>query len=223
MQMIAFVFIGGLLFVGGIASAAANLTGRGVSDERGLRGCLGFLLVLGLFVALWYSAPQGSDILRLLVTLVCGILYAPFVAGLFARTAVDSFAVHDAKVQQGYSIAERHEQDDNFDAAEGEYKKTISENPENVGARLRLAEMYYRAENYEKAANMFDHIRRLGGQKIDETQWCTATNRLVDICVTKLDDRKRAVKALEQLVHRYPDSDYAKFAKRRLQGLAGKG
>jgi hypothetical protein len=84
----------------------------------------------------------------------------------------------------------------------GEYERRLAYHPGDVGARLRLAELYARRGDADHAAELLRALRRL--PDVTAEQDVAASNRLIDLYVGPLGEPGRAMVELRRLAECYP-------------------
>lgn len=195
-------------------------------------GCLVAIIgvgsvILGMTFFIW-KLPHGNPSLALIIAgcmiiyaTVAAFLYGPFIASLLAR-GFDSFlfsAVADGgEAKRTHDIALKLESEEAYSEAVHEYRMAITENPDDLDARVGLAKVYCEMEDYDKAIWQYEDLL-LYRDKMDMDQHCMILNRLADLNLTGRDNTERGKYWLEQILGTYPETKYATFAKQRLQRI----
>ena len=105
-----------------------------------------------------------------------------------------------------------------LDEALESFEAVIAEQPQNVDARVRAAELYSRQrQNHTRAAELFREIQRIPTVTPGEDVY--ASNRLVDLLTGPLDDPRRALTELRRIADRYPSLPAATHARDALAAL----
>ena len=84
----------------------------------------------------------------------------------------------------------------------GEYERRLAHHPGDVGARLRLAELYARRGDVDHAADLLRALRRL--PDVTAEQDVAASNRLIDLYLGPIGEPGRAMVELRRLAECYP-------------------
>ena len=121
-------------------------------------------------------------------------------------------------LMKSYSIPERMVSEDDISGAIAEYEKLIREDPADIVARFRIADLYCRTTKYEKAVQAYETLVSLKG-KLDVNQHCSALMRLSEISAQQLADIASARQYLERIIREYPESRMAGYAAERLKTL----
>ena len=118
----------------------------------------------------------------------------------------EQFSIQDAMVMQG-RVAE----------AIASFEQIIAERPTEVDARVKVAELYAREGNHQRAMEIFREAQNI--EIIDAGQDFYVSHRLVDLYNGPLGDRGRAIVELRRLIDRHPDSGAALPAREALARL----
>ena len=98
------------------------------------------------------------------------------------------------------------------------YDEAMRLRPMDPEPRLRAAELLSKSSTPERAVRMFIQARRLSGGNRSKELY--ATQRLIDLYLGRLDDRRRARAELRQLVKRFPMTREAAAARKVLDELS---
>jgi tetratricopeptide (TPR) repeat protein len=184
-----------------------------------------FLLVfLGVyfhFCMLLFNLIEFSDIIAALAVMAIASLIL-FTQGPFILTLISSTFVPDAskglKLLKTYSEAERNVAAEDLPGAISEYEKVIAEDPDDMTARFRLADLCYQSKDYPKAVEAYKTLATLK-DKLDQYQHCSALMRLSEIHAQNLGDIETARKYLQDIAREYADTKFAGYAQNRLDNL----
>ena len=111
-----------------------------------------------------------------------------------------SFSAHDAL-----------EARDDATGAIAAYEASMAEYPGNVRAKRQAAELYVRAGNPRRAAELFAEIRKLPGLSSSDELY--STQRLADLYLGPLGDGGRALVELRRVAERFPGTREANGAR----------
>ena len=165
-------------------------------------GCLGITLLVaagGLMVVLLLTQFRGDPRTLLLLVLGTGglmaVLYSPFVSNVFGTFLTNFIYPTGGGVTKSYDIAEKLRTEGHYAEAVAEYEKAIEEDPDDVNARILLADTYCKMEQYEQAARA---LLELLDRDLPAQQWCYVANRLADIFAQKMADPHKAREVLKR-------------------------
>lgn len=184
---------------------------------------LGIYLVLCFtFMFRWLGSMSNEtvliNILKILVVCTC-LLY---IQSLFVLELITCTFMPDPSkgltLMNVYSLAEKKALQDDLAGAIAEYEKVIAEEPEDITARLRLAELCCENAEYKKAVMAYEALLARA-KRLDANQYCTVHSRLSDIYAARLADREAARKHVRAIIEKYLDSKYAQLAEDRLATL----
>ncbi len=102
------------------------------------------------------------------------------------------------------------------DGAIESYRQIIGEQPEDLDARLRAAELLAKKGDREAAAALY---REIQSQTVKKSEDVRASYRLIDLYLGWPGREGRALRELRRLIDLYPDSDVAREAKKALTRL----
>ncbi len=185
---------------------------RGQNWAAFLFGLAGFLLSTVLLVPFFHF-------FGFLFLLVCFVgLYGTVGLEIFSRSMIESiFGLEKGKAKRDYSLAKKYEVEERFDLAELEYRKTLEEDPSDNTARKHLAELYIRTERPNEALSL---LWRCVEDAEDEGQAFSWAARIADVATGRLNDSKEAIRALESVIKKYPQSESANLTRRRIEQIA---
>ena len=210
----------GLLFVMTIVSL--KLAGSGILAAYPYIGwayLLLYMLIYIPFVAAWHTHFELSVLTLPYILIFIALIYPLCVLGAeLVSLAVIPDPSRGLKVIKVYSAAERKVAEDDLPGAILEYESIIAGAPGDVAARLRMADLCREAKEYEKAVTAYELLAgKPRGLNVD--QHCSVLTQLSEIYARHLGQTEKAREAVRQIIERYPDTDYAKFAKERLGNL----
>jgi tetratricopeptide (TPR) repeat protein len=179
-----------------------------------------YLLIYFPFAVAWYRDLAAISVTTILHVTFLVLLILPLGA-LATETIVETFWPDRSKglrIMRFYTRAEEKVIEDDLPGAIEEYEKVIAEDPDDLRARLRMAELCAEAEQYDKAVATYEVILTRS-EELGKSQHCTVLTRLSDIYSRHLFDVHRARENIQAIIDRYPDSSYADFARERLARL----
>jgi len=178
-----------------------------------------FLAVFLHFCMLWFKHADDVSSALLAMAFAAFVLITqwPFALELFSRSFIPD-ASRNLKVIKTYSAAERKVIEEDFAGAIEEYEKVIAEDPDDVTARFRLADLCYQNKNYPKAVKAYKALVARKGH-LDIHQHCSALMRLSEIHAQNLDDPENARRYLEEIIREHEGTKFAGYARDRLNSL----
>lgn len=99
-------------------------------------------------------------------------------------------------------------------AIEG-YEEAIADDPRDIAARFRLAELCDSTKNFPKSVLAYEGILEQS-KRLSVSQHCSALTKLSEIHLHHIGDHEEAKKYIQIIIDTYPDTEYAKYAKDRL-------
>jgi len=143
-------------------------------------------------------------------------LYGPVVMSLASHAVVGMLMPSGDRptATPHFGAAERYEEIEDYENALNEYMTVAKMFPNNPTAALRVGNNLARMGRYDEAVEWFER----GMLGVNEPEDCLVTvNRVVEIATRHLDDKEAAERALVFFMERFPDSQYADTAARRLK------
>ena len=211
----------GLLLI--LSYFAYRLSISGILDNYEYIGWIYFGTYLAIyipFVAAWYRASgeiKGWEILYIILLAVI-ILPLGHLGAELIKVAVMPDLSKGLKLLKVHTEAERKVADDDLPGAIEEYEKVLAKDSSDIAARLRMADLCNEAKQYEKAAAVFEILlKKPQGLGVD--QHCSVLTRLSEIYARQLGEYEKARGAVQVIIDKYPDTEYANFAKDRLSNL----
>lgn len=180
----------------------------------------GYLLIYIPFVAAWYKAAGEITGMEILYIIAFAVLIIP--VGILGAELASLALVPDSssglKVLRVYSAAEKKVVDDDLPGAIMEYEAIIARHPDDITARLRMADLCLEAKQYERAAAAYE---KLAGkpQGLNVDQHCFVLTQLSEIYARHLGQMEKARGSVQEIIELYPDTDYEEFARERLKNL----
>jgi tetratricopeptide (TPR) repeat protein len=145
------------------------------------------------------------------------MLQAPLLVEL-VTLAVMPDSSRGLKLLKVHTEAEKRVIQDDLPGAILEYESIIAEDPGDIEARFRLAELRYQNEEYRKSASAYEAL--LGhSQELDMDRHCSVLTRLSEIYAHQLGDVETARAFVQRIVSEYPDTRYADYAREHIDNL----
>ena len=179
-----------------------------------------YLLIYFPFAVAWYRDLTTASATTILHVIFLVFLILPLGA-LAAETIVVTFLPDQSKglkLIKVYTEAEKKVVGDDLPGAIEEYEKIIAEDPDDLKAQIRMAELCGEAEQYDKAAAAYEAILE-GSKELGREQHCSVLTLLSDIYAKHLCESEKARQNIQTIIDKYPDTEYAEFAKERLANL----
>jgi tetratricopeptide (TPR) repeat protein len=202
---------------------AYRLSVSGILDKYEYLGWIyfgGYLLIYIPFVAAWFRAKgevTGWEILHIILLAILVLPLGHLGAELIKITVMPDPS-KGLKLLKVHSEAERKVVEDDLPGAIEEYEKVLAKDSSDIAARLRMADLCNEAKQYEKAAAAYEVLlRKPQGLGVD--QHCSVLTRLSEIYARQLGEYEKAREVVQLIIDKYPDTEYAKFAKDRLSNL----
>ena len=220
MPPILLVILGLLLILSVLAYQLAN---SGILDNYEYIGWIYFGVYLAIyipFVAAWYRASGDIKGWEILYVILLAVLILPLghLGAELIKVAVMPNLSKGLKLLKVHTAAERKVAEDDLPGAIEEYEKVLAKDSSDIAARLRMADLCNEAKQYEKAAATFEILlKKPQGLGVD--QHCSVLTRLSEIYARHLGEYEKARGAVQVIIDKYPDTEYANFAKDRLANL----
>jgi hypothetical protein len=196
---------------------------------RGLAIILILVLIIGMFLttrklllAGFDITAAGSFLIYIGFIAILGLLITPpitdFITQKFTGFLYSAVGIRIAKP---YSLPKSYYAKGKYEEAIKEYRKMLEEDPEDVTAQFEIADIYYgKLKNCSQAATEY---REVLNRNPDDKLWTFTINRLADIYCEHLGKPVWAIRELEKIVRRFPDSKQAIQAKKRIESIKSKG
>jgi tetratricopeptide (TPR) repeat protein len=144
-------------------------------------------------------------------------LQAPLIAELIAQATLPDPS-RNLRPLKVHTTAERKVAEQDLPGAIAEYEKIVADDPKDIDARFRLAELCCEHEEYRKAVAVYEallgHPRKLG-----IGQHCSMLTRLSEIYARHLGDPTMARQYVQTIIDTHPGTKYAEYAEARLSNL----
>ena len=178
-----------------------------------------YMVVYMTFAFGWLGRIGGSALSVYSIILLILLLapQIPLVIGLLGQALIPDPS-KGLKLLKVHSEAEKWVNQDDLPAAITEYEKVIAEDPDDIDARVRLAELFCQSEEYRKAATTYGFLLR-HPKKLGMARHCSVLTRLSDIYAHNLDDIDTARRHIREIIDTYPNTTYARYAMDRLDNL----
>ncbi|MBA7654542.1 Cell division coordinator CpoB [subsurface metagenome] len=187
-----------------------------------------FLIVNRLFTGKKFSilgdklGVFGSFAIYIFFVAILGALIVPpitdFITQKFTGFLYSAVGVRIAK---SHSLPKSYYAKGKYEEAVGEYRKMLEEDPKDVTAQFEIADIcYFKLKNYSQAATEY---REVLNKNPDDELWAFTINRLADIYCEHFGEPDWAIRELEKIVRRFPDSKRAVQARRRIESIKSKG
>jgi tetratricopeptide (TPR) repeat protein len=182
------------------------------------------LLVVVAIIAILYARPTFGNIFvtiafygGMLGGLVFLFWYSRRLSGGIADALLGG-GMKSGKADQLIHLAERHEHEEEYDAAVELYERAIAKDKRNPAPRVKLAELYLGLEKYDLYLKHMKNALQ-DCPRIPMSDRCTHLNRMADICLYQQNSPKAAIEILSRIIKEFPHSKYALYAKERIEGL----
>ena len=200
-------------------------------DERGLPARIASW-IYGVALGLLFGWPFGVLFGASGVPLVLVVVASMFVVGYTVRRIVTvvpdgmarafMYLIWPSGSSTPYESTYSNEQalaarGDHAGALEA-YDEAMRLRPMDPEPRFQAAELLSKSSIPDKAVRLFVQARRLSGS--NRAKELYATQRLIDLYLGKLDDRRRARAELRQLVSRFPGTREAAAAQKLLDEMS---
>jgi len=153
--------------------------------------------------------------------LLVSFAYAPFLGYCCAQAIFRLKSIlmsEDALVvRKRWWAAETAKRRKDFQKAAAIYKEESDENPSDVETRRRLAEVLVELKRFDDAIGELEEGITLCQE---DDSGSSLMLRMADIIERDLGEKERSARVLRDLIERYPNSYYAKFARERLQRMS---
>jgi tetratricopeptide (TPR) repeat protein len=177
--------------------------------------------VSGELTAVLLASTIAPSILALVPMLFMTFAYASVLAHCCTHAIfrLNSILMSDDAlvVRKRWWAAETAKRRKDFQKAAAIYKEESDENPRDVETRRRLAEVLVELKRFDDAIGELEEGISLCQE---DDSGSSLMLRIADIIERDLGEKERSVRVLRDLVERYPNSYYAKFARERLQRMS---
>jgi tetratricopeptide (TPR) repeat protein len=181
------------------------------------------ILIIGLIVA----GPSFKNIwvgIAVYGGIIGGLVFAWWYSRQLSGSIADLLlgGMGGDKVKPTYGLAEKYEMEHNYEAAINQYLLAIKKDKKNPTPRLKLANLYYRLEDYDNCLRHMEEALRIS-KAIPLDNRCTTVNRIADIYIQHKADPNSAVRILKELADKHPATKYAAYARDRIARIKETG
>ncbi len=122
------------------------------------------------------------------------------------------------KVSKTYSAANVFLIKEKYAEAIEEYQRVIEEDPEDITAQLKIAEIYdHKIKDFTRAIPEYEKLLTM--KEVEDNLWVSVKNRLVDIYSQQRGNREEALRQLEVIIERFPETKYSHQALQRISKI----
>lgn len=181
---------------------------------------LGAELIIFFWAAVRQAGAAGSGFTALAYILILGYIFtmqAPLISELLVLTFTPDRSA-GLKVIKTYSIAERKIIEDDLSGSIAEYEGAVADDPGDIEARLRLAEVLFRNADYEKCVETYQDVLKRE-RRLSAERHCLILTRLAKIHAEQFTDPEKARELLLSIIDKYPDTRFSKYAGECMAGL----
>jgi len=158
----------------------------------------------------WWTIPVG--LVAGAASAASGLFVAHSVAGTWKHLMVEGGST--PYVEQ-YSQQQALVMQGKIDEALASFELVINQEPGNIDARIRAAELYAREKgNHRHAAELFRQAQRIATIAVGQDVY--VSHRLVDLYTGPLNEAGRALVELRRLIERHPGTPAAEQARKAL-------
>jgi tetratricopeptide (TPR) repeat protein len=216
------IFIVLLIPLAVLALVSLQLAFSGNLEGRLLLGWLLLIVVLVSayeLVARWMAAFP-DPFTKIAAGVMGALLFGsqcPLLVALITHTILPDRS-KGLRLLKAHSEAEKKVIEDDLPGAIAEYEMVIAEDPENIEARIRLADLLYQSGEHLKSAGAYEALLKRS-DKIGADRRCFVLTRLSDLYANHLGDTAKARRFIETIIGEYPTTKYARYARARLSNL----
>jgi tetratricopeptide (TPR) repeat protein len=215
-------FVWPILAVIALGMVFRNLADSGFLHEHKYVGWLVLALEITVFLS---TAAKRASAGGLGFVALAYILFMGYILAMQARLVADLLILTFApdrsdglKVIKSYSMAERKIIQDDLGGSIAEYKRAIAEDPDDVEARLRLAEVLFENADYRMSVETYDEVLQRQ-RTLSVERRCLILTRLASIHAGKFGDKGKARELLQSIIDTYPGTRFSEYAKERMADL----
>lgn len=164
----------------------------------------------------------GSFAVYIFFVAILGLLIIPPITDFIAQKFTGFlYSAVGIRISKPYSLPKSYYAKGKYQEAIKEYGKILEGDPKEVTAQFEIADIYYfKLKNYSQAATEY---REVLNRNPDDELWTFTINRLADIYCEHFRESDWAIRELEKIIGRFPDSKRARQAKRRIESIKSKG
>jgi tetratricopeptide (TPR) repeat protein len=187
-------------------------------------GIAAFVWVLGKRISNGIDSGDSFTVIVSFLIFVGGvaviaILFTPFFIDMFFNLASSLFSAESSqKVQPLHSKIRGLIRQGHYEEAAARYEAVLKMDPEDSTALLDLGDIYSKYLNQPEKGLRY-YLVFLEQKGILTERWCMIQNRVADIYVTIPGGIPNAVAHLQQIMDKYPNSQYSNFARDRIRKL----
>lgn len=196
---------------------------------RSLAIILIVVLIIGMLLTARKSWLQGDQFgtfssfaVYIFFVIILGVLIFPSITDFITQKFTGFlYSAVGVRIAKSYSLPKSYYAKGKYEEAVGEYRKMLEEDPKDVTAQFEIADIYYfKLKNYSQAATEY---REVLNKNPDDELWTFTINRLADVYCEQFEEPDWAIRELEKIIGRFPDSKRATQAKRRIESIKSKG
>jgi len=216
------IILGPVVALCALAVVSVNLANSGFLERRKYVGwaLLGFALVIFFSSVIWQARTAESSLTLSIYIIGLSFLAAmqgPLVAELLTLTFWPDRS-RGLKLLRSYSAAERKIIEGDLSGSIAEYESAIAEDPDDIEARLRLAETLFESKEFQKTVDAYEAVLNRA-PKLSAERHCLILTRLARIHAEEFGDVDKARELLATIIEKHPDTEYSRYAKECISGL----
>ncbi len=160
----------------------------------------------------------GSFAVYIFFVAILGALIVPPITDFITQKFTGFlYSAVGIRIDKPYSLPKSYYAKGRYGEAIEEYRKMLEEDPEEVTAQFEIADIYYfKLKNYSQATTEY---REVLSKNPDDELWTFTINRLADIYCEHFKEPDWAIRELEKIIRKFPDSKRAMQAKRRIESI----
>lgn len=204
------------LFILGVVSI--RLTGNDFFKTRRSAGwaLMGVALAIFFPAVSWMGMSMGAIFYAVFLSMILA-LQGPLMLELVTLALMGDRSA-GLKLLKSYSMAERNIIEDDLSGSIAEYESAVAEDPDDVEARLRLAEVSFQNAEYRKTVEAYEAALHRG-KKLSAERKCLILTRLAQIHAEQFGEPDKARRLLETIIKKYPNTRFSEYAQERMAGL----
>lgn len=194
---------------------------------------LAIILIMVLIIGMLFTSRKlsilgdrlgafGSFAVYIFFVIILGVLIFPPITDFIVQKFTGFlYSATGVRIAKPYSFPKSYYAKGKYKEAIEEYRKMLEEDPKEVTAQFEIADIYYfKLKDYNRAATEY---REILNKNPDNDLWTFTINRLADIYCGHFKEPDWAIRELEKIIRRFPDSKRASQAKRRIESIKSKG
>lgn len=152
------------------------------------------------------------------IAIVIGIPIGLKVGSFAGRKFTEFLHPEPQKVSKTYSAANTFLVKGKYTEAIEEYRRVIEEDPEDITAQLKMAEIYdHKIKDFAGAIPEYEKLLTM--KETEDNLWVSVKNRLADIYSREMGNTEEALRQLQLIIERFPESKYSHQALQRISKL----